>query len=75
MNGDVLDTCEHCGQIYDPDCQGHEHDPDCECCYCDPDHLEHDEPSAAPIMAHVEKYGRLCFCSQECECNFIREKV
>ena len=71
MNNDTLDTCEHCGCLYDPDVQGHEHDPDCECCYCDPMNPEHDYFNATPIIDHVQKFGRLCFCSQECEYNFV----
>lgn len=75
MNNDTLDTCEHCESTYSPDRQGHEHNIDCKCCYCDPDHPEHDAISASIITNFIEKYGRLCFCCQECEVNFIRGKA
>lgn len=68
---DYLDTCEWCGEIYNYATEGHTHTSECECRNCDPGHDEYDSVNAAPIIAHVKKHGQLCFCCQECECNFV----
>lgn len=72
MCNEIFDTCEHCGSTYNPDSQGHEHNDDCECIYCDPEHSDFDKINGAPIRKYVMQFGRLCFCCQECEINFIR---
>ena len=69
---DNIDTCFHCGEEYDSDCEGHTHDPDCECWFCDPEHDEYDEWGGEPVRRHVKKHGYLDICSSECEDNFRR---
>ena len=66
------DTCDYCGSIYNP-VEGCCHEEVCKCCYCDPEHQDYNVINAAPIIVAVLNKGQVYFCSQECECNFIKE--
>lgn len=75
ISNKTLDTCDHCGAKYDPNNQGHEHYEYCECYYCDEEHPDFDKINSIAIKEYVLKHGRLCFCCQECEVNFLHDTI
>ena len=71
---EYVNECDHCGNTYDSDREGHTHDEECECQYCDTNHDDYDEYNARPIAEFVADHGSLNFCCQECENSFIQER-